>query len=302
MSSLKVEVIGEHRCQLAEGPVWDAKRNAICWIDLLLGEIHEYSFHDQSRKVYYAEQIIGSFAICDNGNFITALKNGFAFIERPRGEIKMISSPEEHLPNNRFNDGKCDPVGRFWAGTMSLTEDTGTGSLYVLEKDLTHSKKVGDITISNGISWSIDHKQLFYIDTPSMKVSAFDYDKVTGRISNRRTVIQIEDRDGYPDGMTIDNEGMLWIAHWNGWQVTRWNPVNGEKLFTIKLPVAKVTSCIFGGENLSDLFITSAQVGLTPEELQEQPLAGSLFVIRDCGFTGMPSFEFIVEPFKFLIL
>lgn len=289
-----MEVIGDYKCLLGEGPVWDADRNTICWIDILSGKIHEYSFLDLSHKIHHVRQTIGSLAICESGDFVAALKDGFAFIERKNGEVKMIVNPEQHLANNRFNDGKCDPAGRFWAGTMSLTEDKGAGSLYVLENNHTYSKKMEGVTISNGMAWSSDQKQLFYIDTPSMKVSAFDYDVINGSISNRRTVIQIEESDGYPDGMTIDSEGMLWIAHWNGWQVSRWNPANGEKLLSIKLPVAKVTSCTFGGDNLTDLFITTAQVGLAQNELLDQPLAGSLFVIRHCGFAGTPSFKFKV--------
>ncbi len=175
---------------------------------------------------------------------------------------------------------------------MSLSEDAGAGSLYVLDSDLKCSQKIKGVTISNGLAWSADRKTFYYTDTPTLEVAAFDYDDYTGAISNRRTIIRIEEKEGYPDGMTIDNEGMLWIAHWNGWQVTRWNPATGTKLLSIKLPVAKVTSCTFGGENFDDLYITSAKVDLTEAELKEQPFAGSLFVIRQCGFKGLPSFEF----------
>jgi len=291
---MQMNVVTEHKCLLAEGPLWDAKRNVICWIDIWNGKIHEYDPRHQSHKVLAMQQMIGSIAICDNGNFIAALQNGFAFADRISEEIKMIADPEKHLPNNRFNDGKCDPAGRFWAGTMSLSEDKGAGSLYVLEKDLTFKKKIEGVTISNGLAWSADHKTLYYTDTPTLQIAAYDYDIHTGNISNRRTIITIDEKDGYPDGMTIDNEGMLWIAHWNGGQVTRWNPDSGKKLHTIKLPVAKVTSCTFGGENLDELYITTARVNLTEKELKEQPLAGSLFVVRDCGYQGMPAAEFKV--------
>jgi len=204
------------------------------------------------------------------------LQNGFAFIDRASGEVKMIANPENHLPCNRFNDGKCDPAGRFWAGTMSLSEEPNAGNVYVLENKLAHTKTIEDVTISNGMAWSLDHQTFYYIDTPTLEIVAYDYE------------------EGYPDGMTIDNECMFWIAHWDGWQVTRWDPNTGEKLYRIKLPVAKVTSCTFGGENLEDLYITSAKIGLTKEELEKQPLAGSLFVMRNCEFKGMPAFEFEV--------
>jgi sugar lactone lactonase YvrE len=133
---------------------------------------------------------------------------------------------------------------------------------------------------------------MYYIDTPTFEVVAYQFDAITGNISNKKVVIQIPKEDGYPDGMTIDTEGMLWIAHWDGWQVTRWNPFTGVKLSFIPMPVAKITSCCFGGPDLKDLFITSASKGLSEKALLEQPEAGSLFVIRNCGYQGIPAFQF----------
>ena len=153
-------------------------------------------------------------------------------------------------------------------------------------------KKIEGVSISNGMAWSADQKTYYYIDTPTHEVVAYDYEKVTGQISNKRVIIRIGDHEGHPDGMTIDSEDMLWIAHWNGWQLTRWNPKTGEKLHTIKMPVAKVTSCTFGGKDLDSLFITTAKVDLTDEELKQQPLAGSLFIIEQCGFKGVRAVEF----------
>lgn len=289
-----VDIVVEHACLLGEGPVWDAKRKMICWVDILNGIIHQYAPEQKRHTTISVHEMIGSFAICTNGDFIAALKNGFAFIDSINGEIKMLANPEAHLPSNRFNDGKCDPAGRFWAGTMSLTEGPNAGAVYVANRDLSITKKFEGVTISNGMAWSIDHKIFYYIDTPTWEVVAYDYDKDAGHIYNKRVVINIAKEDGYPDGMTIDSDGMLWIAHWDGWQVTRWNPLAREKLHHIKLPVARVTSCTFGGENLEDLYITSAKVGLNEEEIKRQPLAGSLFVIRNCGYKGMPAVEFAV--------
>ena len=293
-TNAKLEIVVNQTCLLGECPIWDAKRKVICWIDILNGEIHEYSPEQKKHKIIQVQEMIGSLAVCTNGNFIAALQNGFAFIDRASGEVKKIANPENHLPGNRFNDGKCDPEGRFWAGTMSLSEEPNAGSVYIVEKNLSITKRIESVTISNGMVWSVDHQIFYFIDTPTFEVMAYDYDKYTGRISNKRTIIKIANEDGYPDGMAIDNEGMLWIAHWDGWQVTRWNPNSGEKLCCIELPVTRVTSCTFGGENLQDLYITSAKVGLAKEELEKQPLAGSLFVMRNCGFKGMPAFEFEV--------
>lgn len=291
-TELQTEVVVEHTCTLGEGPLWDSKRKVICWIDILQGKIHEYSPEQKTFKTIHLHQMIGSVALCTNGNFVAALQNGFGFINRESGEVKMISNPESHLPNNRFNEGKCDPAGRFFAGTMSLSEEPKAGSLYALEKDFVVTKKINEVTISNGMAWSSDHKRFYYIDTPTSEVVSYDYDKSTGYIENKKTVIKVSKQEGFPDGMTIDNEDMLWIAHWDGWQVSRWSPATGQKLTKINLPVARVTSCTFGGENLEDLYITTAKKDLTEAELQKQPLAGSLFVVKNCGWKGVPAFEF----------
>jgi len=154
------------------------------------------------------------------------------------------------------------------------------------------SKKIENTTISNGMAWSLDHAVFYFIDTPTMTIVAYDYDKHSGYISNKRIAFTFEENDGYPDGMTIDNEGMLWVAHWNGWQISRWNPVTGKKLFKLPMPVANVTSCTFGGNNLHDLYITTARKGLSPDELNDQPLAGKLFVWRNSGYQGTRAFEY----------
>jgi len=236
--------------------------------------------------------MVGAVALCTNGDFLAALKTGLAFINRTSAEVKLLHHPEIHLPGNRFNDGKCDPAGRFWVGTMALAETSGAGNLYMIEKDLSHFTKIEGVTISNGMAWSPDHKTFYYIDTPTFQVVAYDYEIQTGDISNRRVAISIEEKEGYPDGMTIDTEGMLWIAHWDGWQVARWSPVTGEKLLSIPLPAARITSCTFGGDDLEDLYITSASIGLTEKQREEQALAGSLFVVRNCGFRGMETVSF----------
>ncbi|WPV02015.1 SMP-30/gluconolactonase/LRE family protein [Mucilaginibacter sp. cycad4] len=289
---LAYEVVVPHRCLLGEGPVWDAQMNTVCWVDIPNGEIHEFSLTDNGFRTMAIKDKIGAIALCTDGRFLAALKSGFAFIDRQNGKIKLIDHPEAHLPGNRFNDGKCDAVGRFWAGTMALSEETGAGSLYMIENDLSATVKIKGVSISNGLAWSPDNKIMYYIDTPTFEVVAYDYDIQTGNIANKRVAIQIPEKEGFPDGMTIDMDGMLWIAHWGGSQVARWDPDTGAKLLTVQLPVAHVTSCTFGGTHLNDLYITSARVGLSEKQLIEQPLAGSLFVVRNCGFRGMETAAF----------
>lgn len=290
---LKAVPVLQQTSLLGEGPVWDADRNLICWVDILKGEIHQYHPQSAIHSVIPVHQMIGAFAVCSNGDFIAALQHGFAFISRTEGKVHLISDPESELPANRFNDGKCDPAGRFWAGTMAISEEPDQGNVYVLDRDFKVSKQIEKVSISNGLAWSLDHQTFYYIDSPSLEVVSYAYDILTGQISNKKSVIKIDRQDGFPDGMTIDQEGMLWIAHWGGWQVTRWDPRSGKKVGSIKVPASRVTSCTFGGENLEDLYITSASVGITAEELAIEPLAGGLFVVKNSGFKGLPAFEFI---------
>lgn len=298
LSGLFYEVVVNHSSLLGEGPLWDAKRGSIWWVDILQGEIHEFNVLQKLHRTINVHEMVGTIVLCKNGDLIAALKSGVARIDMNNGELEWLCNPETHLLNNRFNDGKCDPAGRFWVGTMALSEAEGAGNLYMIDKNLSASLKVENLTIPNGMAWSLDWKTFYFIDTPTFEVIAYRYDNESGAISNKKTVIKVPEEDGYPDGMTIDREGMLWIAHWGGWQVTRWNPITGEKLFHIPLPVAQVTSCTFGGDDLQDLYITSAKVDLTPDQQEQQPLAGSLFVIRNCGFQGMEAFEFDTQHFN----
>jgi sugar lactone lactonase YvrE len=289
---MQIETVIQHKCLLGEGPVWDDKRKAICWVDILNGEIHEYSLQSGRHKTIAVGQMVGAAVICRDGNFLTALRNGFAFVDRESGVVEMITDPESDIPGNRFNDGKCGPDGRFWAGTMSHTDEPGKGSFYRFDHDHSVHKILGNVSISNGMAWSAGHKTFYYIDTPTFTVAAFDYDENAGEISRKRTAINVPQEDGSPDGMTIDSQGMLWIAHWDGWQITRWDPNTGEKLLAVAMPAARITSCAFGGDDLGDLYITSARNGLSETELAKQPLAGSLFVIKNIGYNGLPAFEF----------
>jgi len=287
-----VSVVLPYTCQLGEGPVWDTKNNAIIWLDILADTIHRYNPATQQHTTFKTGQMPGSIVLRKSGGIIAAMQDGFSAIDLDKETIKPIADPEANIPNNRFNDGKCDPEGRFWAGTMALNETPHAGSLYMLGTDLSITTKIKGTSISNGLAWSMDERTLYYIDTPTMQIVAYDYDGKSGSISNKRTVITVDKKDGNPDGMTIDTEGMLWIAHWDGWQVTRRNPDTGEILQRIPVPAAKPSCCTFGGDNMNDLYITSAKDGLTDEELLQQPLAGSLFVIKNCGYKGLPPFRF----------
>lgn len=289
------KVVVPHTSKLGEGPVWDARQQAILWVDILNGLIHEYAPAREAYRKISLSEMVGAVALLENGDLIAAVQSGFVFIDRASGVIRPISDPEKHLPENRFNDGKCDPAGRFWAGTMALDEHADAGSLYMLDHDLSVSCKIPTVSVSNGLAWSPDQRTFYYIDSPTRQVVAYDFEPKAGTISGRRTIIAIAEGEGFPDGMCIDREGMLWIAQWDGWQVSRWDPNSGQKIGKITLPAARITSCTFGGERLEDLYITSARVGLNEAQLAAQPLAGSLFVVKDVGVRGMAASLFDFE-------
>lgn len=292
MENLNPQPLLQHTSLLGEGPVWDSAKHRLLWVDILRGHIHEYYPKYGEHKTIDVGEKIGAVALRRGGGLVAALQSGFYFVDEESGARTPIANPEAHISGNRFNDGKCDPAGRFWAGTMSLHDEPKKGSLYTLETGGTVRRKVEGVSISNGLAWSGDGSLMYYIDTPTKEVAVFDFDVSSGNISNRRVAIRIPYDFGDPDGMTIDTKGALWIAHWDGWQVTRWNPESGELLARIKLPAARITSCTFGGDGLKDLYITSAREGLSEEALEAQPLAGSVFVIKACGSQGLPPHQY----------
>ena len=281
-----ITIACSHRAQLGEGPVWDEQTGRIYWIDILSGTIHQLHTSTSSHHIHPFNQLIGSIALCNDGSLLVAAQQGPAIFNPQDKTFVQYPFFETGAINNRFNDGKCDADGRFWVGTMSMNETAGAGSLYTMNAYFQFKDQLKNLTIPNGMAWSNDGNCFYFIDTLSCCVMAYNYDAATARLSNGRAVIKISPSEGAPDGMTIDEEGMLWIAHWDGWQVTRWDPGTGKQLFSLKLPVARVTSCVFGGKDLSDLYITTAFDRLTKEELSAQPLAGSLFVWKNCGFKG----------------
>src|SRR5690606_7180691 len=290
MESLQVEMpfelVSDHSCLCGEGPLWDAQNKRLYWIDIVSGHIHCLSA-EKTLKSFETEQKIGAIGLNESGKIIAALKNGLYAIDFPNGTMTKIIDPEPDKPDNRFNDGKCDPAGRFWAGTMSDIGIAGQGNLYTLEQDGTVIKKLDGLSISNGLTWDVPHSKFYHIDTPTKKIMAYDYDNETGSISNGITIIEIPESEGVPDGMTIDEHGMLWIAHWNGNRVSRWDPNTASKLQEVFLPVSKVTSCTFGGQDMDDLYVTTAKVGLSEKELEEQPLAGATFLFKQIGVRGI---------------
>lgn len=287
----KAELVIPAKADLGEGPCWDKQKGVLYWVNILGKTVNRYDPETKENKEIQVDQLVGTVVPRKSGGVVVAMEKGFYFLDLDTEKLTPITDPENHLPENRFNDGKCDPYGRFWAGTMSLSEEQGMGSLYCLHTDLKVEKKVGDLTISNGLAWSPDHKFMYLIDTPTKKVTRFDYDEETGEIANPVAVIQFKEGEGAPDGMTIDEEGMLWIAHWGGARVSRWNPETGEQLLSIPIPALNVTSCTFGDSDLKTLYITTARKNMTEEQLREYPLTGGLFKVR-LGIRGSVNYSY----------
>ncbi|MEF2244635.1 MULTISPECIES: SMP-30/gluconolactonase/LRE family protein [unclassified Paenibacillus] len=274
--------------QLGEGPVWLEDEGVFYWVDIIAKQIRFYYPATEELKTIQLNDLIGAAVPAGRGSLICAMKTGFYRLELASQQLSEIGKVEEHLPDNRMNDGKCDRSGRFWAGTMSMKGETETGALYCLERDSSVRQAVSHVSISNGICWSSDDTKMYYIDTPTREIHQFDYNAETGELSNRKAIITIEKEQGFPDGMTIDAEGMLWVAHWGGACVSRWNPATAKQVESISVPATNITSCCFGGDNLDQLFITSAKEGLSEEHLLAEPLAGSCFIFTP-GVKGLPA-------------
>lgn len=276
----EAELVIDARATLGEGPCWDSNKGLLYWVDILEKKIHIYNPITKENEEIFVGQMVGAVVPRKYGGLIVALENGFYYLNTDTKELQFICNPESHLQENRFNDGKCDPAGRFWAGTTDSIGIDGKGALYCLHTDLSVDKKLEKVSTSNGLAWSPNNKYMYFIDTPTRKVVRFHYDIHTGHIENPKDVIEIPEGEGLPDGMTIDEEGMLWIAHWGGGKIARWNPVTGEQLFTVPIPALYVTSCTFGGENLNELYVTTARTRMTETDLETYPNAGGIFKIK----------------------
>lgn len=280
MTIYEPKCVLDAKAELGEGPVWDHRAKALWWIDINGQALHCFKPDTGEDTAYDMGEMVGAVAPRIRGGLVMAAQSGFYLFKPESDERDLLGHPEMHLPNNRFNDGKCDPAGRFWAGTVAMDGVQGGAALYCLGADGAITQYLDSVTMSNGLAWSGDGKTMYYIDTMAQCVFAFDFDLESGNISNQRAVIAVERTNGFPDGMAIDAEDKLWVAHWGGSRVVRYDPATGEALAKVAMPVSQPTSCAFAGADLRDLYITSARASLRGEALEAQPLAGGLFRVR----------------------
>ena len=287
MATMTVDVALEAGDLLGEGPVWCAEEQSLYWVDIKKPSVRSWKPGTGEQRVWPVQAEIGSMALRSRGGMVLALRDGFAFLDLESGEVTPLHDPEPDLPGTRFNDGKCDPQGRFWAGTMDCEEVEGLGSLYRLDHDHSCHRMVDGVICSNGLGWSPDGRTMYYTDTWTRRIDAFDFDPATGEVGNRRIFAEVPDGDGAPDGLAVDAEGGVWSARWDGWKVVRHAP-DGSVDAVVETPVPRPTSCAFGGSDLRDLYVTSASVGLDHAARAAAPLSGSLFRVRTavCGQRG----------------
>lgn len=267
----------EIACHLGEGPFWWDE--SLWWVDIEAGELHRFD-HRRNERISHAFGCPPGVAVpADDGRILVALGHEIGIFSHLTRELAMIAPVQPGFPHNRFNDGKCDPRGRFVVGSLHQDEIENAAELYLLE-DGNYRRILAPVTISNGLAWSADGKTLYYIDTPTLQVAAFEYDLDRGALGEGRVAVTIPAEAGYPDGMCVDDCGNLWVAHWDGGAVRCWSPEDGHCLAMVDIPCSRPTSCCFGGPDRDLLFITTARNGLTEQELATQPLAGSVFVAR----------------------
>jgi sugar lactone lactonase YvrE len=266
---------------LGEGPIWDARDQSLYWVDIPASRIHQIAA-DGSLRSWDTGQPVGTVVPRASGGLVVAVRDGFMALDPETGELTMLAEVERDRPDNRMNDGACDRAGRFYAGTMADDESPAAGALYRLDPDLSVTRLLTGVGISNGIGWSPDERLMYYIDSHAHRVDVFDYDPATGEIDGRRPFAAVGDGGVVPDGLTVDADGGVWVAVWGGYAVLHHDPA-GKVTGSVDVPAARVSSCVFGAPGLDRLYITTAA---GPGES-----AGALFVCEP-GVTGQPSHPF----------
>eukprot|EP00118_Oscarella_pearsei_P003120 m.13037 g.13037 ORF g.13037 m.13037 type:complete len:305 (+) comp24454_c0_seq3:308-1222(+) len=287
---------------LAEAPHWDADNGRLMWVDIPGKALHFLSSDGEKETCHTFDETVSSVVTCADGkDLLLTVGTSFVLYNPDTKESKKVATVSDD-PGIRINDGKCDPEGRMWAGTMAdpkvlgvmpKCNVEGAGSLYCLDKGKT-SEKVQNITTSNGLAWTKDKQHMFYIDSWPKKLYVYDYDAATSGITNCRVAIDYS-KDlslGFPDGICIDENDKLWIAGYEGSKLIYWDPLVGKKLQEVTFPVTKITSSCWGGPDYRDLYVTTSRDHLSEEELKKQPLAGSVFCVKNLGMKGLPPVKF----------
>ena len=291
MQVFDAECLYEAQDVIGEGPVWNPEDRALYWVDAVNRRLQRWTPATCEVKIFPLTKMPGSFAFRrDAPGVVMAFRNGLALVDFETGREEYTNvSPPLNFANERFNDGAADRAGRFWAGTLDREGKNPVGSLYRIDADMSITRMESGITGSNGIAWSPDDKTMYYTDS-RVGIYAYDFDLATGTIENRRIHLDLRPVGSHPDGCTVDAEGLLWVAEPDSSCVRRYDP-QGKMEREIRLPVTRPASCMFGGDDLDTLFITTLRYRLSEEELAKQPLAGGLFQAHP-GVKGLPEPRF----------
>eukprot|EP00128_Syssomonas_multiformis_P002431 Colp12_sorted_trinity150504_noHs@7379 len=314
MASYDIELVVDQHAGLAEGPIYDANRKKLLWIDIPNAHLFEYDPLTNENITHvlncgsigtvvpvsnaFRKDIHGASVHPDDLHVMLGVKDGISVYDGVSKILSPIAATSLKLaPNARMNDGKCDPRGRFWAGSITRDIDgevvQGASELYCLNNDYTITTKLTGVSVSNGIAWTQDASRMLYIDSPTKTIDVFNYDADTGAISDRRTAIDLTGQNAYPDGCTLDAHGHLWTALYKGHAVVCHDVETGKLLHTVTLPDSQVTAVAFGGPDLADLYITTARENFSELDSAAEPHAGGLYRVRGLQTRGLPAQEFI---------
>jgi sugar lactone lactonase YvrE/DNA-binding IclR family transcriptional regulator len=285
-----VELAVRAEALLGEGPLWSAREGRLYWVDILAPAIHCSDPATGTDRVIAVEEMVAALAPRTAGGFVAAARSGLrGFDGAALGPV--LAAPIAEGASLRLNDGRCDARGRFWVGSLALDSTPDAGALHRLDPDGGARVMQAGLHVPNGLGFSPDGRLLYLADSARRRVDVFDYDLASGAIANRRRFVELAEGEGVPDGLTVDAEGGVWIALWDGWRVVRHAP-DGRLDRVVHLPVPRPTSCAFGGPDLRTLYVTSARVRLSAAQLAEAPLSGSVFALDPGGAQGLPDHPF----------
>jgi sugar lactone lactonase YvrE len=282
------EVAVAPAAQLGEGPRWDAATRTLLWVDIPAKLVHRFDPATGTNTTQQAADVVSLALPRLRGGVVIGLPDGLHLLDGEPSSLVAAIEPER--VDTRTNDGACDAAGRLWVGTMALDERSPVAGLYRVDADLTVTTVLTGTTISNGLGWSPDGTRFYFIDSPTRRIDVFDFDVANGALENRRSLVAVAVEGAVPDGLAVDAEGGVWVALHGGWGLRRYSP-DGELLAEVGLPIARITSCCFGGPDLGDLYVTTRREGLSEAERAAQPLAGALLRL-DVGVTGLPTHAF----------
>ena len=285
---MKVSTLYPSQCWLGESPLWHETRKSCLWVDIENGILYELDRATKKLQTWDIKSRVSTIIEHHDGDLILGVQGGIVKFNFDDDSIDWLADIEKETPENRCNDGACDSSGRIWMGVMDIRAKKKAGSLYCIHHDFALEKMIAGITIPNGIVWSLDNERMYFIDTIQGNVNSYLFNSQTNEIEFEKVAIHFPDGTGLPDGMCIDEEGMLWVALYGGGCVTRCNPLTGELMESIQLPALHVTNCCFVGDNLEHLVITTAREHLTEQQLLNYPQSGDVFIAENVGVKGVP--------------